>query len=107
MRSPFTITPELSTGARPVPSINLAPTMAVTGPAGPRCAWGTARAVRNNAVQTSEALDSIVAPILVAMAPRALQCGSFGNRARLAAALGPVVLQRLLYPIRGGLFRGD
>src|ERR1700736_1480644 len=84
MRSPFTITTELSTGAPPVPSINLAPTMAVTGPADPRWAWGAARAVRNNAVHTSGTLDSIAAPILVAGISR----GAEGRPTRLPPPSG-------------------
>ena len=62
MRSPLTRTTESLTAAAPVPSTSRAPTMAVTGPVAPRCAWGAAAKARSSVVHRVRALRLIVPP---------------------------------------------
>src|SRR5687767_513283 len=56
MRSPLTRMTESFTAAAPVPSTNRAPTMAVTGPAAPRCAWGAAIHANTSVVHRTKVL---------------------------------------------------
>src|SRR5688500_1138251 len=64
MRSPLTRMTESVTAGPPVPSTNRAPTIAVTGPALPRCALGAAAKASSSAVHKARSLG-VIRPVLL------------------------------------------